>query len=73
MLSHLISKTITAPIAISYYSIWVFGYVGWSGCFWLYLFFFTGALIAQLVLNPIAALVAKLEEAEADFRIGHVR
>ncbi|GAQ88416.1 ABC transporter D family member 4 [Klebsormidium nitens] len=72
-LAQLLHKTVVAPLMIAYYTVLVWSYVGWTGPLAVYLFFSVGTLGARCLISPIAALVAKQEKLEGDFRVAHVR
>jgi ABC-type uncharacterized transport system fused permease/ATPase subunit len=72
-LAQLLYKTVVCPLMIAYYTVLVWTYVGWKGPVAVYLFFSVGTLGARCLISPIAALVAKQEKLEGDFRVAHVR
>ncbi|GBG69418.1 hypothetical protein CBR_g4112 [Chara braunii] len=67
------TNTFTAPLTVVYYSYVVWRYVGWVGPVGVYAFFFLGSMVTRKIIAPIAALVARQEKLEGNFRIGHVR
>ncbi|CAI5478364.1 unnamed protein product [Closterium sp. Yama58-4] len=71
--SLLLSRTVTAPLTVLYYSCWVVSLIGPTGLLIILLFFTIGAVITRRVMSPVAALVAEQERREAEFRMAHVR
>ncbi|CAI7802572.1 unnamed protein product [Closterium sp. NIES-53] len=71
--SLLLSRTVTAPLTVLYYSCWVVSLIGPTGLLIILIFFTIGAVITRRVMSPVAALVAEQERREAEFRMAHVR
>eukprot|EP00850_Spirogloea_muscicola_P014168 SM000100S09395 [mRNA] locus=s100:158570:166525:+ [translate_table: standard] len=72
-LADFLAKTVAAPFMVLYYGWWTWSRMGWYAPAAGALFFLMAAALTRRIISPIAALVAKQDRLEADFRMSHFR
>eukprot|EP00850_Spirogloea_muscicola_P022858 SM000315S11895 [mRNA] locus=s315:64436:72408:+ [translate_table: standard] len=72
-LANFLAKTVAAPFMVLYYGWWTWSRMGWYAPATGVLFFLMAAALTRRIISPIAALVAKQDRLEADFRMSHFR
>eukprot|EP00850_Spirogloea_muscicola_P000855 SM000003S11100 [mRNA] locus=s3:969649:977530:+ [translate_table: standard] len=72
-LADFLAKTVAAPFMVLYYGWWTWSRMGWYAPATGALFFLMAAALTRRIISPIAALVAKQDRLEADFRMSHFR
>nr|XP_040566209.1 lysosomal cobalamin transporter ABCD4-like [Lepeophtheirus salmonis] len=68
----MMSRLITSPFVIAYYSWDAYTRAGWTGPVGVYVFFLLGTFINILLMSPLSKKVFNLERREGDFRYKHV-